>query len=148
MDQEIGLEELRKYQDIKDNLKSIRAEIDSLYSPVSSAPITSDGAGRSLTPGDPTARAVHEILKRKDKLEALEKELTAMTKRVTDYVDSMTDHHTAAIIRYHFIIGLSWSQTCRMIYGYPDPDICRKAVRRYFQKKKDVRLDPNNPFDM
>lgn len=139
MDHEIGLEDLRKYQDIKENLKSIRAEIESLYSPVSSAPMTSDGAGRSLNPGDPTARAVHEILKRKDKLETLEKELTAMAKRVTDYVDGMTDHHTAAIIRYHFIIGLSWSQTCRRIYGYPDPDICRIAVKRYFQKRTEEK---------
>lgn len=132
----ITLQDLREYQDIKENLKAIQMEIDSLYYPVSSVPIISDGSAKSSTPSSPTERAVHRIDRKKKRLEAKRAELDDLTERIEVFIDELEDHHIAAILRVHFIIGKTWRETCAQIYGYADPDICRMAVRRYFERDR------------
>ncbi len=136
MNHEIGLDDLRRYQDLKRNIASIEAEIQSLYYPVSSpsgSPIIS-GKSSVRTAGDPTAAAYRDISERKENLEKLQSELQTLADRIYDFVDGMSNHHIASILRYHFLIGLTWAQTSEKVYGYVDGDICRNAVKRYFQK--------------
>lgn len=135
MAEEITLEDLRKYQSIKENLKAIQMELNALYYPVSSVPMTSDGSTRSSLPSSPTERAFFRIEAKKARLEAKQAELDDLIDRIDAFIDDIEDHHVAAIMRMHFVVGKSWRVTCMQIYGYPDPDICRMAVRRYMEKR-------------
>lgn len=133
---DITLEDLRQYQDILEELEAIRDEIRMIYIESPAPKEVIGGRSSVSTPGDPTARKAMKALERKERLEARERQLEDLQDRIEEYIDRMTDHHTAAIMRWHFIRGLTWRQTCSKVYGYPDPDICRMAVRRYFTSRE------------
>ena len=134
--EDITLEDLRQYQDILEELEAIRDEIRMIYIESPSPKEVIGGRSSVSTPGDPTARKAMKALERKERLENRERQLEDLQGRIEEYIDRMTDHHTAAIMRWHFIRGLTWRQTCSKVYGYPDPDICRMAVRRYFTSRE------------
>lgn len=133
---DITLEDLRQYQDILEELEAIRDEIRMIYIESPAPKEVIGGRSSVSTPGDPTARKAMKALERKERLENRERQLEDLQERIEEYIDRMTDHHTAAIMRWHFIRGLTWRQTCSKVYGYPDPDICRMAVRRYFTSRE------------
>lgn len=134
--EDITLEDLRQYQDILEELEAIRDEIRMIYIESPAPKEVIGGRSSVSTPGDPTARKAMKALERKERLENRERQLEDLQERIEEYIDRMTDHHTAAIMRWHFIRGLTWRQTCSKVYGYPDPDICRMAVRRYFTSRE------------
>ena len=134
--EDITLEDLRQYQDILEELEAIRDEIRMIYIESPSPKEVIGGRSSVSTPGDPTARKAMKALERKERLENRERQLEDLQERIEKYIDRMEDHHTAAIMRWHFIQGLTWRQTCVKVYGYPDPDICRMAVRRYFTSRE------------
>lgn len=135
---EVTKEDLRQYMDLCLEIEAIQMQIESLYTPISSAPMFSDG-GHSNVPGNPTERAVFKIEAQREKLQRKQEELLQMRQRVEDWLNSLEDHHIAAIIRFHFISGLSWRQTCKRVYGYADPDICRIAFNRFMAKRRNRR---------
>jgi hypothetical protein len=131
----ITLEDLREYRAIQESIRAIEAEIESLYYPIGSPSLISDGAGRSsVRPvSDPTAEAFRRIEADRARLEVKRAELETLKVRVDEWLNSLEDNHIAAILRWHFILGKSWRETCVEVYGYADPDICRKAVRKFFE---------------
>ncbi len=129
----VTLEDLRQYRSLKESIKAIEMEIASLYYPVSSPPLMSEG-GHSGEPGDPTARAFRRIEKDRQRLEKKSEELEERKAVIDAWLDTIEDSHISAIIRYHFVIGLTWRQTSQRVYGYTDADICRVAVKRFFDK--------------
>lgn len=133
---DITLEDLRQYQGILEEIEAIRDEIRMIYIESPAPKEVIGGRSSVSTPGDPTARKAMKALERKERLENRERQLEDLQDRIEEYIDRMTDHHTAAIMRWHFIRGLTWRQTCSKVYGYPDPDICRMAVRRYFTSRE------------
>lgn len=133
---DITLEDLRQYQDILEELEAIRDEIRMIYIESPAPKEVIGGRSSVSTPGDPTARKAMKALERKERLENRERQLEDLQDRIEKYIDRMTDHHTAAIMRWHFIRGLTWRQTCSKVYGYPDPDICRMAIWRYFKNRE------------
>lgn len=128
----VSKEELRAYHDIKLEIRVIEREIQSLYYPVSSVPMSSDG-GHSSTPGNPTERAVFKIEDKRNKLKAKQEELQNIVDKIDDWVSTLDDHLVASIVRLHFICGLTWRQTCKQVYGYPDPDVCRVTFNRFME---------------
>lgn len=133
---DITLEDLRQYQDILEELEAIRDEIRMIYIESPAPKEVIGGRSSVSTAGDPTARKAMKALERKERLENRERQLEDLQERIEEYIDRMTDHHTAAIMRWHFIRGLTWRQTCSKVYGYPDPDICRMAVWRHFTSRE------------
>lgn len=134
----ITLDDLRQYRDTYLSIKAIQAEIESLYYPVSSPPMVSEGGGKTLSPSDPTVQAFHQIERSKERLSHKLIELSEKKEEIDIWLNDLQDQHIASIIRFHFIVGLSWKQTCVQVYGYPDADVCRVTVNRYF-KANDVR---------
>lgn len=143
--EEITIEDLRAYQGIKKEIEAIREEIRMIYIQSPGPKEVIGGRSSVSTPGDPTARKALKAIERRERLEIKETELEALQERIETYIDTMDDHHTAAIIRWHFIQGKSWRETCSRIYGYPDPDICRMAVRRYFKAKEGRGEEEHEP---
>lgn len=133
---DITIEDLRQYQDILEELEAIRDEIRMIYIESPAPKEVIGGRSSVSTPGDPTARKAMKALEKKERLENRERQLEDLQDRIEEYIDRMTDHHTAAIMRWHFIRGLTWRQTCSKVYGYPDPDICRMAIWRYFKNRE------------
>ena len=101
----ITKEELRAYHDIKLEISVIEREIQSLYYPVSSVPMSSEG-GHSSTPSNPTEAAVFKIDDKRKKLKAKQAELQDIIDRIDDWVNTLDDHLAASIIRLHFICCL------------------------------------------
>lgn len=138
-DEKVTMETLQKYQDLQQEIRAIEAEIQSLYYPVNAAPIS--GGGRSSSPGDPTASAVNRILQRKERLVSKKAEYLAITKQIESWVDNLSDHKLAAIVRWHYLNEnpKSWAETCHIMFGYSDKDTCRRIVKNYFEGKEDEK---------
>lgn len=132
----ITLQDLRDYRAINESIRAIEAEIESLYFPISSPPLTSDGAGKSSVrpASDPTAAAFHRIEADRERLSRKMAELEEMKSRIDLWLDDLEDQHISAILRWHFILGKSWRETAALMYGYPDAEICRKAIKRFFEE--------------
>lgn len=143
MDEEISIEDLRQYLAIRKEIQALDDEIRAIYIESPGPKENVGGKSSVRTPGDPTARKAMRAIERKEKLEAKRTELEEIIDRIDAYIDSMRNHHVAAIMRWHYVRGLSWRQTCVKIYGYPDPDICRMTVWRYFKNKQ--RGEKNDP---
>lgn len=138
---DITLEDLRQYQGILKEIEAIREEIRMIYIESPAPKEVIGGRSSVSTPGDPTARKAMKALEAMERLEAKERALEMLQRRIDDYIDRMTDHHTAAIMRWRFKRNKTWSQVCQKMYGYPDPDICRKAVERYFKRQERNRKE-------
>lgn len=81
---------------------------------------------------DPTAEAVRRIGK-------IDEELLPIMKAVFAFEDdlhALTDYEVAAIIRWHYLIGLSWTDTNMKVYGTRDYNYSRKKVLRYLKQHK------------
>ena len=132
----VTLEDLRKYPELMRDIRAISMEIEALYVPIKAASMTSDGSARSTTPGDPTVSSYYKREERRKKLEAHRAELMEITERIERFVDTTDDRKVAAIMRIHFLAGKSWATTCYELFGYFDKDVCRHAVKRYFEGRK------------
>lgn len=132
--EDITLEDLRAYRGLLEDIKAIEEQLRAVY--VQSPPPREVVGGRSSvpTPGDPTARKAMEAIRIQEKLEKALREREIRRHQIEEYIEQLEDHHIAAIMRYHFIMGMTWAQTCLKIYGYADRDICRMAIHRYFEK--------------
>lgn len=129
----VTMETLQKYLDLQQEIRAIEAEIQALYYPVKTVPI--GGFGHSTSPGDPTAAAVSMIMRQKDRLAAKKAEYEQITNQIENWVDNLPDHKVAAIVRWHYLNAQpkSWAETCRIMFGYSDKDVCRRIVKNYLE---------------
>lgn len=133
--EEITLEDLRKYRHLLQDIRAIQEELRRIYLQSPAPSEVAGGKSSVPTPGDPTARKAMQAIERKDQLEKLLQERDIQRGRIEIFVDHLDDHHVAAILRWRYLLGYSWAETCMKMYGYPNSDICRMAVQRYFLGK-------------
>lgn len=112
-------------------IKAISLQIRSLYDTRKAITWddtrTSSDRNRSVTEA-----AVYRIDKLREDLERLTLQYIQESEEIEKWIrKSVPDPTAAAIIRTHFIAGKNWSETCKVIYGYRDPDICRMYYNRY-----------------
>ena len=50
------------------------------------------------------------------------------------WVNSIEDPAMQAIIRFHFMLGYTWEETNRKLFGYGDRDYCRKRFYKFSQE--------------
>lgn len=128
-------EALRSYRMLRANIEAIEKEIESLYYPISSVPMSSDGAGRNSLPGNPTERAVWRIQKEKARLENKLEELEAVKDQIDHYIDNCPDPEAAVIMRYHYVQGMSWRETDKAITKTWYSDFSRKYIQRFLKNE-------------
>ena len=131
------IETLEKYRGISLNAAIIQNEINALYDPIVSPNGKSGGSGSRGTPGNPTEQAVFRILKLKEKLsEALNEQVTLL-EEIVDWMTEVEKENpeVVALIRMHYVAGLTWKETNIRAYGYKSKHTARKKVARYFGKK-------------
>lgn len=126
------IERLRAFRGIQKEIEEIKREINTLYYPISS-PRSSES--HSTSPGDPTASAVHRIMRLEermaDKTQALADELEA----IEEWLDTLQDHELRAIIRAHYLLGDSWARCTQRILNYEFSDSAKHRVYRFFGLK-------------
>jgi len=133
---DITKEDLRLYLYRKQMIKILEQELETVYES-SPAPKEVQGGKSSVrNPSDPTAMKARIHGEMEEKLLQKKAELEEMTRRIERFTAEIDDQIIGPIIRWHYIRGLSWAQTCMKVYGYPDGDVCRKAVIRYFKKRE------------
>lgn len=124
------LEQLQK--DIQ-TLRILQKKKETLYYPVHS-PHSETGV-RNASRSDPTAGALRKI-------EKVDNQITDCLVRIADelsiietWLETVEDGHIRAAIRWHYLIGLNWSETCKRVYGYRNYHTARSAVYRYLGLK-------------
>lgn len=129
----ITIEKLKAFRGIQKEMDEIKREIDTLYFPISS-PRPSDS--HSTSPGDPTASAVHRIMRLEDRLTVLTAQLADELEEIEDWLETLNDHELRAIIRAHYLLGDSWARCTQRILNYEYSDTAKDRVYRFFGLKK------------
>lgn len=138
------LEELRKVRALKLNAEIIVEELNALYFPYVS-PNAPKSEGQNPNRGsDPTAQAYHKIQRKKQELERVRQEYTERVIEVEDWMRTIEDLEIVAIIRMHFLLGKTWRDTAKAVYGYAHRDTPRIRVER-FMKGESVRIVTVDP---
>lgn len=129
------LEEIRKYRGYLIALKTVNEELELAYYPISS-PASKEVIGGKVSarsPSNPTAVAVNEINRLKAKKEELERKIEL----IDSFIETIDNIYIANVIHLHYRRGFSWNKTANYIYGFPQGDTCRKAVKRYFKEEEE-----------
>ena len=125
------LQELKEYQQLKNNIRSLEIEKRSLYRPIHSP--VSDGGTHSSTPGDPTVKAVKRIAEIEKLIDEKVGIYTDRIIAIEKWLDTLDNRELATIIRFHYLDDLSWNETAKNIYSPMTGDSCRMLVKRYFK---------------
>ena len=139
--EDLTLEDLRQYQRLKQSIKTLEAEIMAVYVESPAPKTNTPGRSSVRTPADPTATKARKAIQLRDKLEQKLADLRRQTERIEQYTLQIEDVQIGAMIRAHYIRGLTWEQTTLQLYGYPDRFYCHKRVRRYFEKMEEQQDD-------
>ena len=133
---DVTKEDLRLYLYRKQMIKILEQELEGVYVSSPGPKEVQGGKSSVPNPSDPTAMKARIHSEMEDRLLAKKAELEEMTQRIERFTAEIDDQIIGPIISWHYIRGLSWAQTCMKVYGYPDGDVCRKAVIRYFKKRE------------
>ena len=125
----MNIERLRAFRGIQKEIDEIQREIDTLYYPITS-PRSSES--HSTTPSDPTASAVHRIIKLEEIVEVRKQKLAEELEAIEEWLNDLNDHELRAIIRAHYLLGDSWARCTQRILNYEFSDTAKKRVYRYF----------------
>ena len=128
------LEELNKYRGMVVEINLIKDQINNLYNTYKSPSFTDVGLSSSNAESP-----VEKAVKRIQRLEGLyaEKlfELEKQTHQIEYWINSIDDPYIRAIIRSHYLLGKSWKDTSKLVYGYGNYYNARKVVYRYFVRE-------------
>ena len=130
------IEALEQYRGICSNISAIYAELTNAYYPYRSPNAKTEPIINSSVPSNPTQQAAFNALDLQERLEQRLEEQAIALKEIETWLLTLTDPEIESIIRWHYVIGLSWKETTEQIYGYGDPYRTRKKIFRYFGKEK------------
>ncbi len=128
------LETLNKYRWIRTNIDAIQQEIDDLYNPVVSPNGREMLGSFENNPRNPTEQHAFRVIELREKLEKRSEELQSLSEEIEQWLMKIEDAELESIIRWHFILSLSWKATSVRVYGYPNADRARKKVERFLKK--------------
>lgn len=76
-----------------------------------------------------------------DKINALQikyivrkQQLCKELEEIEAFIEGLQDSRLRQIIEYRYVKGMSWNEVAKNVYGYPNGDAARKAVKRFFEK--------------
>ena len=128
------IETLEGYRGIASGVEAIEMEISTLYNPVHSPNGHEMSGSFGGSPSDPTAHSAMRIIHLKEALDEQRESMYALLEEIETWLITCEDPEVVSIIRWHYLLGLTWKQTNLKVYGYPDYDRSRKKIMRFFQK--------------
>jgi hypothetical protein len=126
------IDDLRKYQSLKNEIESLEQERMSFYYPIQSP---AANGSHSTTPGNPTERAVHQIERIDEMIDMKIQMLRDKVEEIEHWIDTVDDHEVHSIVRWHYLLGLTWNETARHMTIGMTGDNCRMIIKRYFEKR-------------
>lgn len=130
----MDIEELRRVRAIRQNADLIGEELKALYFPYTSPNAPKDGGQNPNRGSDPTVSAFHRIERKKAELAKLQAEYTQRVLEVEEWLKTVNDLEVVAIIRCHYILGKTWKETAKRVYGYASRETARMRVERFMKK--------------
>lgn len=76
-----------------------------------------------------------KIIEMKEKLLSKQEEWSAAALSIEQWLNTVDDAEIRSIVRWHYILGLSWKRTAGKVYGRGDYYIARKKIYRFFGKE-------------
>ena len=131
---------LERYQGLASGVQAIEVEISTLYNPVRSPNGRESSGSFSGTPSDPTAQSAMRIISLRETLEEQRESMYALLEEIEKWLSTCENPEIVSIIRWHYLLGLTWKQTNMKVYGYPDYDRSRKKVMRFFKNLEMAEL--------
>lgn len=129
-------DKLNHVYDLRKQLNMLMDTRKAMYNTVHSTDLTK--TIRSKAVNDPTAKAVNRIISLDEKIEEIGQQYTAAAVEVLEWLysvdpDEMRDvSQFRTIVLCHYLKGLSWRDTARMVLNNHRTDTAKKIVRRYF----------------
>lgn len=127
------IEMLEQYRGITSEIKALEMEIDALYD-VRKSPNGHEASG-STGPGDPTGKAAMRIIELTERKVALLTKWSKMSLDIESWLETVNDAEIRSIIRWRYMLGLSWKRTSAKVYGRNDYYLARKKFYRFFGKE-------------
>jgi len=124
-------EKLESYIGLMREIAALQLQIKTLYRPIKS-PTSSES--HSTTPGDPTARAADRIMELKRKVSEEADELADQAKEIEDWLHTIKDHEITAIIRNHYMNGMTWAEVDEAMYGQGDGSLSRRKFKKFMKR--------------
>lgn len=118
MDRTMSIEKLEAYRGLTSEMKALRDQIDSLYDTYRSPQLMSSGS-HSMSVGSPVETALNKVLELKTVYEQKYEEAANILYNIENWLSQVEDPEIRSIIRFHYILNMSWPQTSTEVYGYP-----------------------------
>ena len=129
------IKELEEYRALIAEIDALNKQIESLYDTYHSPSTEGKGSLKSSTKS-PVEKALTKIqLLEQVYLDRIQ-ELQEQANRIETWVSQVDDPFIRSCIRYHYLLGYSWSETSKKMYGYNSYYNARKVVFRYIGKEK------------
>ena len=120
------------YWQIKE-IQAIQEQIKEIWDdPLVSHEHISRGTGVS----DPTRAWSNRIDGLRDKLSDKKLQLESETQDVEAWVETIRDPKVSLIIRQHFLLGKTWKQTSKIVFGYATADASKMVFNRFMSEQK------------
>lgn len=126
--------DLNQVRALRINIQAIQEEISALYFPYTSPNAPKDGGSNPNRGSDPTVSAFHRIEKKRAELDRIQAEYSMKVVEIEDWLKTIEDLEVVAIIRCHYILGKTWKQTAKQVYGYASRETARMRVERFLKK--------------
>lgn len=124
----------------KNRIEVLKAEIEDAYNTYHSPQFGEYGFGKSSGTGSPVQAAAFRVIELKEQLQKKIDAYYETLEEVENWLLTLRDDpELSAIIRWHYILGLNWADTSRMVFGKtyrPDYFKARKKVYRYFGEEE------------
>ena len=132
----ITREDLRKYQEVLNELQGLDVAIEQAYNTYKSPAIMNDyhRTGQPNTDG-PTPRALERI----EKLKKKRLEIWEWLERVENGIEEIEDSRERTICRLHYICGYTWQATCIQMRKHSSTPMLVEYDRRYWEKREKER---------
>ncbi|MCI8857351.1 MAG: hypothetical protein HFH26_12525 [Clostridiaceae bacterium] len=136
------LKQLEQYRDLAKEVKMLERKISDLESRPGSFVVDSVVGSSQCIPFQPHAITIQGYGNQyQDKINALrikyadrKKALVGQLEEIETFVDGLEDSRLRQIIEYRYIKGMPWNAVAKNVYGHPQGDTARKAVKRFFEK--------------
>lgn len=130
------IETLSEYRKLRTAIDILNEEIESLYNPVSSISFDRYYKQTMKDSRGSTIRALEKIEQRREALSKTLDKYTELAEQIEEWIDTINDPMIESIVRYRYVLGKSWNETSRKVYGrFGKADSCRMMLRRYMEKE-------------
>ena len=129
------IKELEEYRALIAEIDALNKQIESLYNTYHS-PSNNDGGSSKDSSKSPVEKALTKIQSLEQMYMDRIKELQEQANRIETWVSQIKDPFIRSCIRFHYLLGYSWSDTSKKMYGYNSYYNARKVVYRFMGKEK------------